>query len=146
MSCNRPEWYGCKTLSQIVVRSLRHVVAPRMSCDVWYPHRSQVPNASFFSVVRPSLVRAATLGGGGNVRDVVLHRMSQSPCLVDSEQPMTVHPVMGKTPSQIGQTSLSVLSTWVQYPPPYMDDPSLSRRSSFTDHVPRSQCCEVPSL
>ena len=31
---------------------------------------------------------------------------------------MTVHPVMGKTPSQIGQTSLSVLSTWVQYPPP----------------------------
>lgn len=112
MSCNRPEWYGCsKTLSQIVVRSLRHVVAPRMSCDVWYPHHSQVPNASFFSVVRPSLVRAAHTRGGGNVRDVVLRRTSQSPCLVDSEQPMTVHPVMGKTPSQIGQTSL-FLALW----------------------------------
>ena len=75
-------------------------------------------SASFFSVVRPSLVRAAHTRGGGNVRDVVLRRTSQSPCLVDSERPMTVHPVMGKTPSQIGQTSLSVLSTWVQYPPP----------------------------
>ena len=74
-------------------------------------------SASFFSVVRPSLVRAAHTRGGGNVRDVVLRRTSQSPCLVDSERPMTVHPVMGKTPSQIGQTSLSVLSTWVQYPP-----------------------------
>ena len=52
-----------------------------------------------------------TLGGGGNVRDVVLRRTSQSPCLVDSEQPMTVHPVMGKTPSQIGQTSL-FLALW----------------------------------
>lgn len=34
---------------------------------------------------------------GGNIRDVVLHRTSRSPCLVDSEQPTTAHPVMGKT-------------------------------------------------
>ena len=98
-------WRGCKTLSQIVVRSLRHVVVPRMARDVWYSHHSRVPNASFFSVVRPSLVHAVHSGGGVDVRDVVFHRVSRSSCLVDSEQPMTVHLVMSKTPSQIGQTS-----------------------------------------
>ena len=63
VSCTRPEWHGCKTLSQIVVCSLRHVVVSRMVPDVWYPRHSQVLDASFSSVVRPSLVHAAHTRG-----------------------------------------------------------------------------------
>ena len=84
-----PEWHGCKTLSQIVVRSSRHVVAPRMVSDVWHPHRSQV---LIILLSGSSVTGSCSTLGGGDVRDLVLRCVSRSSCLVDSEQPVTVHP------------------------------------------------------
>ena len=110
--------------------------------DVWCPHHIR-RCSSFFSGGSSVTGSCSTLGvnRGSSVlwfsiayRDHRVWLTPSNPC------PCTL---VGKTPSQIGQTSLVVLSMWVQYPP-CMDGSSLSCRSSSTGRVPRLQCVRFP--
>ena len=141
VSCVRPEWHGCKTLG-----ADRGSFTPARRC-VSYVLRCLIPT-SFAGAQRITLLSGFvrhwfmqhTLGANRGSSALQFFTARHNHCVWLTPSNPRPHTLVGKTPSQIGQTSLFVLPMWVQYPPPCMDDPSLFCRSPFTGHVSRLQC------